>query len=325
MIRKVGSQWILYSHTGRALGKFSSRAGALAREREINYFKHRQDAKEHTVNLLRARRALGLARRGRRLPRQIPPKTIERDYAAEILRVNARIREILAPIFAALPRLLESVGRDRTRTDVGEGKIIRELFEQARGRMRDAFTPRDIEALAERFARRTSTYNREQLGRQVRAALGADVFQADRRLPAIIEGFVSENVALIRGLPDRVLQDIEQTITRGVSNATTPGALAKELEERLGIGEDRAKLIARDQIGKIYGQINAERQRELGVDKFIWRTVNDERVRPEHEERDGNEYAYSDPPDGELPGEPINCRCYAEPVFSAILEEADEG
>lgn len=39
-IRKVGSQYRLYSHTGKNLGTYGSRAGAEKRERQVNYFKH---------------------------------------------------------------------------------------------------------------------------------------------------------------------------------------------------------------------------------------------------------------------------------------------
>lgn len=42
MIKKVGSKWVLYSHDGsKRLGTFMSRAAAVKREREINYFKHK--------------------------------------------------------------------------------------------------------------------------------------------------------------------------------------------------------------------------------------------------------------------------------------------
>lgn len=42
MIKKVGSQWVLYTHDGsKRLGTFPSRAAAVKREREINYFKNK--------------------------------------------------------------------------------------------------------------------------------------------------------------------------------------------------------------------------------------------------------------------------------------------
>jgi hypothetical protein len=43
IIRKKGSQWCLYSRTGRNLGCYDTKAGAKERERQVQYFKHRED------------------------------------------------------------------------------------------------------------------------------------------------------------------------------------------------------------------------------------------------------------------------------------------
>jgi SPP1 gp7 family putative phage head morphogenesis protein len=52
--------------------------------------------------------------------------------------------------------------------------------------------------------------------------------------------------------------------------------------------------------------------------------VGDERVRDEHEGLDGEQFDYDDLPSEGLPGEPIQCRCYAEPVLSAILDDTGD-
>lgn len=46
---------------------------------------------------------------------------------------------------------------------------------------------------------------------------------------------------------------------------------------------------------------------------YIWHTVGDDRVRSAHEERDGEIFAWDEPPAGGHPGEDYNCRCTAEP------------
>lgn len=43
--------------------------------------------------------------------------------------------------------------------------------------------------------------------------------------------------------------------------------------------------------------------------KYVWRTANDDRVRPSHAALNGTVRAWSDSPD---PGEDYNCRCWAE-------------
>ena len=41
MLKKEGSKWVLYTKDGsKKLGTFNTKAEALKRERQINYFKH---------------------------------------------------------------------------------------------------------------------------------------------------------------------------------------------------------------------------------------------------------------------------------------------
>lgn len=285
---------------------------------------------QHTARQVKVGRSFGIGRPKRRMPRQLPPLPVEREYAASLLRIVVAVREALKPLLEELPSLLESAARarrvDGVRLDADEGKRVRELVEQARRRLSDTVNTRDLEDLAEQFARRTATMQRIQLGNQLQSVLGVEVLVADRGLAAIMDGFVAENVALIRNIPEKMLGDIERTVTRAMTSGTLHPDLAEELDKQFGFGEERAKLIARDQVGKFYGQVNATRQRELGVDRFIWRTVKDERVRSEHEELEGEIFSYADGghPEEGLPGEAINCRCSAEPVLDDILDALDE-
>lgn len=286
---------------------------------------------QFTARMVSISRSIGVAKTRRRLPRQATSLHLERDYARKLLEIVEQTKAALQPLLAELPGLLASASGDRkldskviyfTRYDAGEGKRVRELADRARASMREAVKPADAERLAEVYAKRTADFSKEQLSKQTRAALGVDLFARDQRLGTIMSSFVSENVGLITDIPAKMISDVENTIYRGITKGQLTGDLAKDIEKRFGVSESRAIGIARDQIGKFYGQLNATRQQELGIDKFIWRTMNDDRVREEHEERDGETYSYSDPPDGELPGEPINCRCYAEPVFTDILAGA---
>jgi SPP1 gp7 family putative phage head morphogenesis protein len=99
--------------------------------------------------------------------------------------------------------------------------------------------------------------------------------------------------------------------------------MAEEIGRRFEVSESRAALIARDQVGKFYGALNAARQQDVGITHFLWRTANDERVRPEHIELNGERFAWSKPPAEGMPGQPINCRCYADPDVGALLDSLD--
>lgn len=66
-------------------------------------------------------------------------------------------------------------------------------------------------------------------------------------------------------------------------------------------------------------EINERRQRNLGVTHYIWRTLDDPKVRTTHAERDDRLFSWDDRFSDGHPGHGNNCRCMAEP---AILDGA---
>ena len=261
---------------------------------------------------------------GKKLPRQRPPTHIEERYREQLLKVLAMLRAAMRPLLDELPDLLDEavpIAQVGARADAGEGKRARDLMGVARKRLREGLSDRQVESLAKDFASRTLAHSKQQLARQYAAGLGIEPFVRERQLVPVIEAFVDSNVGLIRDLTDKVAHEIEQATLRAIQDGTRHETLAVEIDKRFQLGEDRAALIARDQIGKAYGQANAAQQRAIGVGKFIWRTVKDERVRDEHEVLEGLTFSYDDPPDEGLPGEPINCRCYPEPYLDDFFDD----
>lgn len=285
-----------------------------------------------TAHTIRLYKSLGMASKRRRIPRQASPRHLERDYARRLLELVRHARALVEPLLAELPGLTASARGERQildsmrvvhlwKYDAGEGKRVRELMAVARERLRAAIEPTRLEQIAQGVARQTTDFNKTQIKKQTKAALGIDVLGKDSSLAARVEGFVHENVGLISDVPLKMMTDVENSVTRALQSGTSSKALAEELESKFGFAEDRAKLIARDQINKLYGQVNAARQQELGVKRFVWRATDDDRTRQLHRSYDGKTFSYDDPPEDGLPGEPINCRCMAEPVFADILDE----
>ncbi len=62
------------------------------------------------------------------------------------------------------------------------------------------------------------------------------------------------------------------------------------------------------------GLINQLRQQDLGIERYIWRSQDDAKVRESHAEYDDQVFRWDEPPAGGHPGQAHNCRCYAEPV-----------
>lgn len=281
--------------------------------------------------LLRAYRLAGARPKRRprkRLPRALQPDAVRLAYFAQLRSLLELAREhVKRELLPYLPRLVDEAAQERgdARRDarLPNGMRLNTLMDAiAEGFAREV-PNRRLEELAQEMGRRTSTFQRAQLERQIRAALGVEVPIPTTREGALIDQFTEENVALIKTIPARYFEDVEKRVTAGVRAGTRATEIAAELEERYEVTKSQAQRIANDQIGKLYGEINESRQKALGVDAYIWRSSNDNRVRPEHQAREGRRYLWSEPPADGHPGEPINCRCFAEPDLSAILEEAN--
>lgn len=252
----------------------------------------------------------------RRLPRQIGPDMIAREYSLEIQEFVDLVEKAFEPVLSELPRLMESVQRELKRVDAGEGARLRLLIENARRQALTGLSEARIQQLAAKFAAQTQTWQRLQFLKQTRAAFGTDLVASSPRIGTILSNHVSQNAALIRNVPVKLLDDLESTILQGISTGRVR-ELEAVIDKKFKFGKTRSKLIARDQIRKLYSQVNTAVQQSVGVDRFIWRHSGSENPRPEHLARDGQVFSFDDPP-SELPGELINCECHAEPVLSDL-------
>lgn len=264
------------------------------------------------------------------LPRQKQPDSIRLSYFRALLDVLAQAKQLVE---RAEPRLRAFVERaasargDGIRTDAHEDDPNEIFDELSEGFFREFDTERLTE-LARQYAIRTSEFQREQLRRQIKNAMGVDVVQAEPWLEPKIVDFARENVALIKSVPTQYFAELEKSVAQGMRSGVRWEEIASDMEDRYGVAENRAKLIARDQVGKMAAEVNQARQEDLGVKRFIWRTSNDNRVRDSHVELEGKTFDWDDPPivDGEpaTPGSPVQCRCEAQPVLDELLGAVDE-
>jgi SPP1 gp7 family putative phage head morphogenesis protein len=137
---------------------------------------------------------------------------------------------------------------------------------------------------------------------------------------------VTRHTALIKGLTDEVERRIAIRIHDMMIDGASTARIRDMLQSEFRASYRRANLIARDQASKWLGELNKKRQREAGVESYIWSTVLDERVRgnpdgrypnakPSHWVREGKTYRWDDAPPGGHPGYAINCRCTARAVL----------
>jgi len=259
--------------------------------------------------------ALARTRKARRIPRQIYPKALERDYAKFLRSLRGIIEKEYAPIIARMPNEIARLKIDAEETD------LEKLIKIAEQNLKETLDPSRLKPFLERATARAETWVSGQLAKQTKAAVGVDIIGSNPYQMKRAEAFVQANVQLIKGITEGTTQRLNNTLMRAVQNGSNYQDLAKDLQKDFSFTEDKAKFIARDQMGKLYGQVNADQQKGLGIKQFIWRTSGDERVRDEHKALDGITFSYDDLPDEGLPGDPILCRCHAEPVFDFLTEE----
>lgn len=123
-----------------------------------------------------------------------------------------------------------------------------------------------------------------------------------------VQAVIQRNVALVSSVSDDIRARISDAFYRGFTTRATADDIAREITQATGIGRRRARRIAGDQTVKLSATLDAERQREVGLDEWIWRWSHKVHGRPEHIARDGKHYTDKTAPE-DLPGQLPFCGC----------------
>lgn len=104
--------------------------------------------------------------------------------------------------------------------------------------------------------------------------------------------------------------------------------IQKFLQREYNFMSDKAKFLAFNETNIMIAEYKKVTYKEMGFDKFIWRTILDGRERKLHEELHGKIFRYDDPPviyvdkkgrqQRGLPGQTYNCRCQAVPYTDGM-------
>lgn len=168
------------------------------------------------------------------------------------------------------------------------------------------------------FGERVNYFNRNQWHAILRGAYGVDVFVTEPGMAAHLSQFENEAIRLIKSIPPEYLSSLQGKVVAAVQRGTSLRDLTKMVRETYQLPRHRAELVARDQVGKLNAALTESRQVAAGVTGYRWRGVLDQRERPEHVNREGETFEWSDPPSDGHPGQPVRCRCWAEPLLPAF-------
>lgn len=287
------------------------------------------------------RRAHGV--QNKKLPKKIRPilypHSIEIKYAAELIDFVVYMRGVVNQI--VVPEIPNYVSEsdasrphreknDSIRLDAWPTELKRTMGTASEEVNQSPKKPNseDVEQIGEEVA----AFSKNQFDQTMNQALGVDVYVPDTWLELEIESYVGQNLSLIESVEGQYLRQVEEAVNRGIQEGDRAEDIAEELEKIGDVTESRAKLIARDQVGKLNGNLNMLRQESLGVEEYIWRDSDDQRVRgdpdgiypnaiPSHFAKNGEKFRWdTPPPDTGHPGQDYQCRCYGEPILDDFLE-----
>ena len=266
----------------------------------------------------------------------------EYAYRTSLLTMNRQLKLLLKRYMAPeVPGMVAEVTAihlptGEIRQDAGWQETLHNVMQRvAKGIQPSvAKTKREMAAIGPRV----NEYNKEEWRKLIRSQYGVNpTAENPDRWNALLSNWSRNNALLIEDIPAKQMLQISEQTVEALRSGKSARDLADDIFEimsdRTDVGDSRAQLIARDQIAKLNGQFTKERQEDMGIDSYTWRTVGDERVRDTHEQVDGQVFSWASPPsetDGNHPGEDYQCRCFAEPVLpeelafqATLLEEED--
>jgi SPP1 gp7 family putative phage head morphogenesis protein len=247
------------------------------------------------------------------LPPIFPTANLERELASIIIAVvrywQDVARDTLLPEYTSTlaitpaigDRLFsDSVGSIRSRLEVAENGAVQFVF--------------GLSTRLRTWLRRFDLWHR---GRFVQVVTTATTVNLETMIGRgedreTIEAAFARNIDLIRSVSDDTRRAIADITWRGFTARTPRRDLAREINAATGMSRKRAIRIASDQTTKLSALLDEERQREAGIDQFVWVHSGKLHYRPEHKARDGKVYSWNNNNlRGDLPGVAINCGCKA--------------
>lgn len=300
-------------------------------------------------------RIAGLRLAGRPVPKRPPGRKRVWVYPWALQkRYERRIKELMQAFFAKVDwsryeEWLASYHRDAESFSGGWSRNLAAL-RSAQQSMFEGTESENLYAGIFNLSNTVDAFNAEQWRGFLQGMLGTEFYPMD--YPGIQETLATwrdRNFELIRSLTDAYIRDVNVMVTEAVANGTRWESLApriKALESKLSVS--RARLIARDQVSKLNGELARRRQLDAGVDEYTWSTSGDERVRgnplgrfpkavPSHYLMDGKICRWDDPTvykvDGAWvprtakmsqahPSQDIQCRCVGIPRMEELWQEA---
>lgn len=177
-----------------------------------------------------------------------------------------------------------------------------------------------FQELGEKFSKKFASRAEKGAAVSLKSILKEEGFTVDfrmtRQLNDILQATVAENVNLIKSIHTMYFDQVQTVIMQAVKNGRDMEYIRKELTERFGVSQRKAKIIARDQTNKAMQTISRARALETGITNARWVHIPGAKTsRETHKHFDGKPFDLNkgmydkDVNKWVMPGELINCNC----------------
>ena len=276
---------------------------------------------------------------------------IERFEREMLIELQNITKQILLPRIQLLAETQKANEKQKSiRFDQNEGESLENLIDLVEAQFLGRFSRRFIRSNLNQFFGEMDLEADQtmiaEFARQQIAVIPAQTTQAT------IQNAVRSSTAKIENMSQTAIGNIRDIVSQGVISGSRWESIAKDIQRSMNAADkgkptvfkkalNRAKFIARNEVGNALGAVNKERQEAAGIDLYEWQTAEDERVRPTHRALNGEIFSWSgtvtvngveykeaiDPAfssSGTIPGQPWNCRCTAIPFLPDVDDVEDE-
>jgi len=140
----------------------------------------------------------------------------------------------------------------------------------------------------------------------------------------------SDNMKLyITDFSKSAIQSLREVVEDNAMKGYRFSRLTDMIKQRYSVTRSKAEFLARQETALFMAKYRELRFKEGGVERYVWHTAHDEKVREHHAELDGHPFFYSNPPIVDPntgrrgnPGTDFNCRCVDSPILERALEAA---
>jgi len=254
------------------------------------------------------------------MPKTIKPVAYPKSFESKFIKLTETMTDLMAKQYfnETIKKLNKSTVDKFSDKQYGSyGKIFLTLSKKSKRKLMKRFSDERIDKAVSDILMQLNTSNQKAFYKNVEEEIGIDVKQLiyQEKLKGDIQSLILETQEWVKTLRDDNLKYFNNNVLRAMTQNKSLDEVISEFDMNYRKRKNYAKFIARNQIANYNGMLSKVRAESFGIDKAVWVTSRDERVRSSHVDRDKKEFDLSVGLYSEidkktlLPGTDYQCRC----------------